>query len=72
VLETILFLAESGMTMLCVTHEMCFARQMADRIVFLDGGEVVEDGSPATVFDTPKTARFRAFLGQMQGRMHED
>ena len=47
VLETMIELAESGMTMVCVTHEMGFARQVADRVVFMDRGEIVEVGSPA-------------------------
>ncbi|TDD40047.1 amino acid ABC transporter ATP-binding protein [Nonomuraea terrae] len=55
-------LAEEGMTMLVVTHEMGFAREVADRVVFMDGGVVVEDGPPAQVIGEPKQDRTRAFL----------
>ncbi|MFI9592059.1 amino acid ABC transporter ATP-binding protein [Nonomuraea sp. NPDC052265] len=55
-------LAEEGMTMLVVTHEMGFARQVADRVVFMDGGVVVEDGDPAQVIGDPRHERTRAFL----------
>ncbi len=65
VLDTMIDLANEGMTMLCVTHEMGFARQVADRIIFMDRGEIVEIGTPATFFDNPQEARTRAFLGQI-------
>ncbi|MEU6787540.1 amino acid ABC transporter ATP-binding protein [Nonomuraea angiospora] len=55
-------LAEEGMTMLVVTHEMGFARQVADRVVFMDGGVIVEDGEPAQVIGDPQQERTRAFL----------
>lgn len=55
-------LAESGMTMLIVTHEMGFAREVADRILFLDGGKLIEDASPAEFFSAPKTQRAKDFL----------
>ncbi|MER6583968.1 ATP-binding cassette domain-containing protein, partial [Nonomuraea sp. NPDC001023] len=55
-------LAEEGMTMLVVTHEMGFARQVADRVVFMDGGVVVEDGEPAQVIGDPRHERTRTFL----------
>ncbi|MET7336213.1 amino acid ABC transporter ATP-binding protein [Nonomuraea sp. NPDC005650] len=55
-------LAEEGMTMLVVTHEMGFARQVADRVVFMDGGVIVEDGEPARVIGDPQQERTRAFL----------
>ncbi|WP_043624315.1 amino acid ABC transporter ATP-binding protein [Nonomuraea candida] len=55
-------LAEEGMTMLVVTHEMGFARQVADRVVFMDGGVIVEDGVPAQVIGDPQQERTRAFL----------
>ncbi|KAB8184313.1 ATP-binding cassette domain-containing protein [Nonomuraea phyllanthi] len=55
-------LAEEGMTMLVVTHEMGFAREVADRVVFMDGGVVVEDGEPAQVIGDPRQERTRAFL----------
>jgi len=55
-------LAEEGMTMLVVTHEMGFARQVADRVVFMDGGVIVEDGPPEQVIGAPKHERTRTFL----------
>jgi general L-amino acid transport system ATP-binding protein len=65
VLETMVSLAETGMTMICVTHEMGFARQVADRVVFMDRGEIVEQGTPADMFERPKTDRLRLFLSQI-------
>ncbi len=65
VLETMVGLAEMGMTMICVTHEMGFARQVADRVVFMDRGEIVEQGAPAEMFVRPKTDRLRLFLSQI-------
>jgi general L-amino acid transport system ATP-binding protein len=64
VLDTVVSLADDGMTMLCVTHEMGFARQMADRIVFMDGGEIVEVNEPAVFFIAARHERTRRFLGQ--------
>jgi general L-amino acid transport system ATP-binding protein len=58
-------LAETGMTMMVVTHEMGFARQVADRVVFMDRGEIVELGTPQEVFENPKTDRLRLFLSQI-------
>jgi general L-amino acid transport system ATP-binding protein len=58
-------LADTGITMVCVTHEMGFARSVADRIVFMDEGEIVEEGKPAEFFDNPKNPRTRAFLGNI-------
>ncbi len=55
-------LAESGMTMMIVTHEMGFAREVADRIIFLEGGKLVEDTAPEEFFTAPKTARAKEFL----------
>ena len=55
-------LAKSGMTMICVTHEMGFAREVADRVLFMDGGVVVEQGDPKEVFDNPKEERTKQFL----------
>ena len=55
-------LARDGMTMIVVTHEMGFARDVADRVVFMDGGVIVEDGTPSEVFDHPKSERTKAFL----------
>ena len=65
VLDTMVSLAEEGMTMLVVTHEMGFARQVADRVVFMDEGEIVEQGPPAEFFTAPKHERTRAFLSRI-------
>ena len=65
VLEVMIGLAEDGMTMLCVTHEMGFARRVADRVIFMDQGEIVEQGPPAEFFANPRSERTRAFLGQI-------
>lgn len=65
VLEVMKSLAESGMTMLIVTHEMGFAREVADRILFLDGGLLVEDSSPEEFFTAPKSARAKEFLDKV-------
>jgi ABC-type polar amino acid transport system ATPase subunit len=63
VLDVMRDLAAQGMTMLVVTHEMRFAREVADRVVFMDEGQIVERGSPAEVIDSPREARTRQFLG---------
>jgi general L-amino acid transport system ATP-binding protein len=65
VLDTMVGLAETGMTMVCVTHEMGFARQVANRVVFMDRGEVVESGSPTEMFENPQTDRLKTFLSQI-------
>ena len=65
VLETMIELAKSGMTMICVTHEMGFARQVADRIIFMDGGEIVEQNTPEECFNNPQNERTKTFLNQM-------
>jgi polar amino acid transport system ATP-binding protein len=65
VLDTMIDLANEGMTMLCVTHEMGFARQVADRVIFMDRGEIVEVGAPDEFFSNPKHERTRNFLGQI-------
>ncbi len=65
VLEVMTDLAKGGMTMVCVTHEMGFARSMADKIVFMDKGEIVETSSPEDFFTNPKSARAQLFLGQI-------
>ena len=57
-------LAEEGMTMVVVTHEMNFAREISNRVIFMDGGVIVEEGTPEEVFDNPKNERTRAFLGK--------
>lgn len=65
VLDTMVSLAQDGMTMLCVTHEMGFARQVADRVVFMDAGRIVETGAPNDFFDAPRHERARHFLAQI-------
>ncbi|CDM24084.1 amino acid ABC transporter ATP-binding protein [Castellaniella defragrans] len=65
VLDVMVQLADSGVTMLCVTHEMGFARQVAGRVLFLDEGRIVEDGDPAAFFTRPRSDRARAFLRQI-------
>jgi polar amino acid transport system ATP-binding protein len=65
VLDTMVSLAEEGMTMLCVTHEMGFARSVADRVIFMDKGEVVEMSEPEVFFTNPQNERTRNFLGQI-------
>ncbi|GGF50773.1 ABC transporter ATP-binding protein [Aliidongia dinghuensis] len=65
VLDTMIGLANDGMTMLCVTHEMGFARQVADRVIFMDRGEIVEENAPQAFFDDPQNERTRSFLGQI-------
>ena len=66
VLEVMVELARQGMTMLCVSHEMGFARQVADRVVFMDGGEILEDAPPEKFFENPEAERLRTFLGQLR------
>ncbi|HBF30089.1 amino acid ABC transporter ATP-binding protein [Rhizobium sp.] len=65
VLDTMVGLAEEGMTMLCVTHEMGFARQVADRVIFMDQGQIVEENAPAEFFDNPQHERTKLFLSQI-------
>src|SRR6218665_3507426 len=65
VLDTMVSLAEESMTMLCVTHEMGFARQVANRVIFMDQGQIVEQNSPAEFFDNPQHERTRLFLSQI-------
>lgn len=65
VLDAILTLAKDGMTMICVTHEMGFAKSLADRVVFMDKGQILEIATPQTFFDTPTNPRVRAFLSQV-------
>lgn len=65
VLDTMTGLASEGMTMVCVTHEMGFARQVADRVIFMDGGRIIETARPAEFFDSPKEERTKAFLSQI-------
>jgi general L-amino acid transport system ATP-binding protein len=65
VLDVMVSLAEEGMTMLVVSHEMAFARQVADRVIFMDAGRIVEQNSPAEFFDHPVNDRTRLFLSQI-------
>ena len=65
VLDTMISLAMDGMTMIVVTHEMGFARQVADRVIFMSEGSIVEEGPPAEFFKSPKHARTRKFLGEI-------
>ncbi len=65
VLETMVSLAEDGMTMLCVTHEMGFARQVADRVIFMDAGQIIEMNEPDAFFSNPQHERTRLFLSQI-------
>ncbi|MBP2298320.1 amino acid ABC transporter ATP-binding protein [Azospirillum picis] len=65
VLDVMIGLAEDGMTMLCVTHEMGFAKSVADRVIFMDRGEIVEQDTPEEFFSNPKSERTRLFLSQI-------
>lgn len=65
VLDTMISLARDGMTMICVTHEMGFARQVADRVIFMANGKIVEENDPESFFRAPKHERTRAFLGEI-------
>ncbi len=65
VLDTMVGLAEEGMTMLCVTHEMGFARQVANRVIFMDQGQIVEQNSPKEFFENPQHERTKLFLSQI-------
>jgi general L-amino acid transport system ATP-binding protein len=65
VLDVMIALAQSGMTMLCVTHEMNFARKVADRVIFMDGGQIIEQNTPDAFFDTPQHPRTQLFLKQI-------
>ena len=68
VLDVMVELAQDGMTMIVVTHEMGFARKAADRVVFMDGGVVVEQGTPAQVFEHPREARTQGFVARYGAR----
>ena len=65
VLDVMVALAREGMTMLCVTHEMGFAKEVADRVIFMDAGQIVEEAKPVDFFSNPKHERSRAFLAQI-------
>ena len=67
VLDTMVSLAEEGMTMLCVTHEMGFARQVANRVIFMDQGQIVEQNEPEEFFNNPQSERTKLFLSQILG-----
>ena len=65
VLDVMKELAEEGMTMVCVSHEMGFAREVASRVVFMDEGSIMEEGTPEDIFDNPKCERLRSFLSKV-------
>jgi polar amino acid transport system substrate-binding protein/general L-amino acid transport system ATP-binding protein len=65
VLDTMTSLARDGMTMVCVTHEMGFARAVADRVIFMDAGQIIEEAKPEEFFTSPKHERTKLFLGQI-------
>ena len=67
VLDVMVELAEDGMTMLCVTHEMGFAKKVADRVIFMDAGQIVEQNNPHEFFDNPQNVRTQEFLSQIIG-----
>ncbi|AZO69632.1 amino acid ABC transporter ATP-binding protein [Mesorhizobium sp. M6A.T.Cr.TU.016.01.1.1] len=67
VLDTMIELAEEGMTMLCVTHEMGFAQAVANRVIFMDQGQIVEENEPVQFFKNPQSARTKLFLSQILG-----
>ena len=65
VLDVMKQLAREGMTMVVVTHEMGFAREVGDRVIFMDGGKIIEEGTPSEIFDHPKNQRLQEFLGKI-------
>ncbi|PRY85030.1 hypothetical protein CLV74_1181 [Donghicola tyrosinivorans] len=67
VLDVMTSLASEGMTMICVTHEMGFARKVADRVIFMDQGEIVEESPPEAFFTAPRNERTKMFLAQVLG-----
>jgi general L-amino acid transport system ATP-binding protein len=67
VLDVMVSLAEEGMTMLCVTHEMGFARKVADRVIFMDAGQIIEENNPHDFFENPENERTQLFLSQILG-----
>ena len=68
VLDVMKKLAKDGMTMVVVTHEMGFAREVADRVVFMDGGHIIEEGTPEEIFNDPKNERLKTFLGKVSAK----
>lgn len=67
VLDVMVTLAEEGMTMICVTHEMGFAKKVADRVIFMDAGQIIEENNPADFFERPENDRTKLFLSQILG-----
>ena len=65
VLDVMKKLAKEGMTMVCVTHEMGFAREVASRVIFMDEGKIIEEGTPEDIFDNPKSERLQSFLAKV-------
>ena len=65
VLDVMKELAHEGMTMVVVTHEMGFAREVADRVLFMDNGQIVEEGTPETIFEHPRSERLQSFLAKV-------
>jgi general L-amino acid transport system ATP-binding protein len=65
VLDVMVELADEGMTMLCVTHEMGFAKEVADRVIFMDAGEIIEENNPIDFFENPQSDRTQLFLSQI-------
>ncbi|MDA0722262.1 MAG: amino acid ABC transporter ATP-binding protein, partial [Proteobacteria bacterium] len=65
VLDTMIELAHDGMTMVCVTHEMGFARAVANRVIFMDAGRIVEENEPVSFFEDPQNERTKLFLSQI-------
>ena len=63
--EFVKWIDGSGMTMVCVTHEMGFAREVADRVLFIDGGKLIEEGTPDEIFTEPKSERLKSFLAKV-------
>jgi polar amino acid transport system ATP-binding protein len=70
VLDTMISLADDGMTMLCVTHEMGFARSVADRVIFMADGMIIEQAPPEQFFSNPQNEKTRNFLGQILNSQH--
>lgn len=70
VLDVMVDLAREGMTMICVTHEMGFAREVADRVVFMDEGRIIEQATPDRFFQAPESERARSFLGKLRTSRH--
>ena len=65
VLDVMKRLANQGMTMVVVTHEMGFAREVGDRVIFMDGGRIIEEGTPEQIFEHPQNQRLKEFLGKI-------